>query len=103
MRSLHVAGSNSVAVTGRESICAILKLAASGKFPTAVASFKGNLDKPSAFPCAPVGLNLMLHKYPAYNNAQCCKQAAARDAIVCLGPSIVVSGLWSVTRVNSLA
>ena len=88
-----MAASNSAAVTGRASICATLKLVASGKYPNEVAFLRGNRERPSALLCVLVGLNLMLYEYPANSNAQRCNLAAAKDGIVFLGPSIVVSGL----------
>ena len=94
MGSLHVPDSSSAVVTGRESICAILKLEASDKFPTVVESLRGNLDKAGiCWLMLTSWLEFNVLQVPSYNRAQRCSCAAARDGIVCFGPKIVVRGL----------
>ena len=61
-------------------------------------SFKGNLDNPFAFPAvgSSWAKHSMLYVYADKINVQHCSRAAASVGI----PRIVVSGLWSVVKMN---
>ena len=62
--------------------------------------WRGSRDNPSAFPCAAVGRNSMLYEYAESMSDQRCNLTAANGGTLFFGLRMVVSGLWSVTRVN---
>ena len=95
--SVLVAALSCCEVTGRLSRCDTLKTAGSSDVIWASCDFKGNLDKLSA--CS-VGRYFMLYLYADKINKQCCRRAVAKEGVPLFAQKIVVSGLWSVTKVN---
>ena len=87
-------------VMGRASICRTVKMSVSGCVLVSVL-WSGRCDYASAFAWAFVGWNWILYWCADSCKAHLCSQAAANGGIPLFGPRIVVSGLWSVNKMNS--
>ena len=73
-----------------------------GEFPSGTVEDRGRQNRPSAFACFAVGQQRISYEYAENSSAHLCMHYVAKGSIPWWDPRIVVKGLWSVSRTNSL-